>query len=96
MGLIPGLGIHPGEGNGNPLQCSCLENPGVGGQIGKGLCQGCILSPCLINLYAENIMRTVRLDEAQAGINEGVTGIPRAFVLSACGPYYWEGRPCFS
>ena len=37
-------------------------------QIGKGVSQGCILSPCLINLYAENIMRTVRLDEAQAGI----------------------------
>ena len=27
LGLIPGLGISPGEGNGNPLQCSCLENP---------------------------------------------------------------------
>ena len=28
VGLIPGLGRSPGEGNGNPLQCSCLENPG--------------------------------------------------------------------
>ena len=37
-------------------------------QIGKGVCQGCILSPCLINLYAENIMRNAELDEAQAGI----------------------------
>ena len=37
-------------------------------QIGKGVCQGCILSPCLFNLYAEYIMRTARLDEAQAGI----------------------------
>ena len=32
-------------------------------QIGKGVCQGCILSPCLVNLYAEYIMRNVRLDE---------------------------------
>ena len=37
-------------------------------KIGKGGCQGCILSPCLFNLYAEYIMRNVRLDEAQAGI----------------------------
>ena len=37
-------------------------------QIGKGVCQGCILSPCLFNLYAEYIMRNVDLDEAQARI----------------------------
>ena len=37
-------------------------------QIGKGVCQGCILSPCLVNLYAEYIMRNARLEEAQAGI----------------------------
>ena len=37
-------------------------------QIGKGVCQGCILSPCLFNLYAEYIMRNTGLDEAQAGI----------------------------
>ena len=35
---------------------------------GKGACQGCILSPCLFNLYAEYIMRNAGLDEAQAGI----------------------------
>ena len=37
-------------------------------QIGKGLCQACILSPCLFNLYAEYIMRNAGLGEAQAGI----------------------------
>ena len=36
--------------------------------IGKGLCQGCILSPCLFNLYAEYIMRNAGLEETQAGI----------------------------
>ena len=38
-------------------------------QTGKGVCQHCILSPCLFNLYAEYIMRNAGLDEAQAGIN---------------------------
>ena len=37
-------------------------------QIGKGVCQGCLLSPCLFNLYAEYIMRNAGLEEAQAGI----------------------------
>ena len=39
-----------------------------GFQIGKGVCEGCMLSPCLFNLYAEYIMRNAGLDEAQAGI----------------------------
>ena len=41
-------------------------------QIGKGVCQGCILSPCLFNLYAEYIMRNAGLEEAQVGIK--ITG----------------------
>ena len=40
----------------------------TGSKLGKGVCQGCILSPCLFNLYSENIMQNARLDEAQAGI----------------------------
>ena len=37
-------------------------------KIGKGVCQGCILSTCLFNLYAQYIMQNARLDESQAGI----------------------------
>ena len=37
-------------------------------QIGKGVHQGCILSPCLFNLYVENIMKNASMDELQAGI----------------------------
>ena len=44
-------------------------------QIGKGVCQGCILSPCLFNLYAEYIMRIAGLEEAQAGIKIAGTNI---------------------
>ena len=40
--------------------------------MGKGVCQGCILSPCLFNFYAEYIMRNAWLEEAQAGTN--ITG----------------------
>ena len=44
-------------------------------QIGKGVCQGCILLPCLFNLHAEYIIRNPRLDEAQAGIKIAGTNI---------------------
>ena len=44
-------------------------------QTGNGVCQGCILSPCLFNLHAENIMCNVRLDESQAGIKIAVRNI---------------------
>ena len=44
-------------------------------QIGKGGCQGCILSPCLCNLYTECIMRNAGLDEAQGGIKTGGANI---------------------
>ena len=37
-------------------------------QIGKGVCKGCMLSPCLLNLYAEYIMRNAGMEEAQVGI----------------------------
>ena len=37
-------------------------------KIGKGICKGCLLSPCLFNFYAEYIMRNTELDESQAGI----------------------------
>ena len=44
-------------------------------QIGKGVHQGCILSPCLFNLDAENVMRNAGLDESQAGIKISRTNI---------------------
>ena len=51
-----------------PLEKSVCGSGSNWFQIGKGVCQGCILSPCLINLYAEYIMRNAGLEEAQAGI----------------------------
>ena len=47
-------------------------------QIGKGEHQGCLLSPCLFNLYAEYIMRNAGLEETQAGINTSSLGIKTA------------------
>ena len=46
-------------------------------QIRKGVCQGCILLPCLFNSYAEYIMRNAGLDEAQAGIKISGTNISK-------------------
>ena len=51
-------------------------------QIGKGVCQGYILSPCLFNLYAEDIMRNTGLEKAQAGIK-----ISRTSYMQMTHPY---------
>ena len=42
----------------------------TGSKLGKGVCQGCIFSPCLFNLFTEYIMQNAELDEAQAGIKK--------------------------
>ena len=53
-------------------------------QIGKEVHQGCILSPCLFNLYAEYIMRNGRLDEAQAGIKIARRNINNIYISQIC------------
>ena len=57
-------------------------------QIGKGICQGCILSPCLFNLYAENIMWNARLDESQAGIKIAGRNIKTSYMQMT--PPLWQ------
>ena len=52
-------------------------------QIGKGVHQGCMLSPCLFNLYAENIMRRAGLEETQAGIKIARRNINNLFLISS-------------
>ena len=59
-------------------------------QIGKGICQGCILSPCLFNLYAEYIMGNSGLDEAQAGIKIGEISITSHMQMT---PTLWQNVP---
>ena len=54
--------------SGPKISFYCAKTPPLTLQIGKGVHQGCILSPCLFNFYAEYIMRNAGLDEAQAGI----------------------------
>ena len=77
-GDLPNPGIKPRSGrfftswaSREENLCICIIKLGHGKtdwfQIGKGVHQGCILSPCLLNLHAEYIMRNAGLDEAQAG-----------------------------
>ena len=58
--------------------------------IGKGVCQGCILSPCLFNLYSEYIMWNAGLDEAQAGIKIDRRNISK---LGYTGRRQWQPTP---
>ena len=57
-------------------------------QIGQGVCQGCILSPCLFNFYAEYIMRNAGLDEAQAGIKIAGRNIVTSYMQMT--PPLWQ------
>ena len=57
-------------------------------QIGKGVCQVCILSPCLFNIYAEYIMRNAGLEEAQAGIK--IAGKNLNNLRYADEPHLWQ------
>ena len=56
-------------------------------QIGKGVRQGCILSPCLFNIYAEYIMQNARLDEVQAGIKLGEISVTSDVQMT---PLLWQ------
>ena len=59
-------------------------------QIGKGVCQDCILSPCIFNWYAEYIMRNAGLDEAQAGIKIAGRNIPEITSDMQMTPPLWQ------
>ena len=61
-------------------------------QLGKEVCQGCILSPCLFNLYAEYIMRNTGLEEAQAGIKIARRDINNLRICRWYHPYVWKWR----
>ena len=61
-------------------------------QIGKGVCQGCILSSCLFNLYAEYIIRNAGLEEAQAGIKIARRNINNLRYADDTHPYGRKGR----
>ena len=61
-------------------------------KIGKGVCQSCILSPCLFNFYVKYIVRNAGLDEAQAGIKIVGRNINNLRYADDNHPYDWKGR----